>query len=78
MTRNKRRKICPICGVEKTHIFIPLCGECYPPMYKKGSFPHQKLRRRKIWKEKRLKKFNETGNKCECCEKPKEYFGKEL
>ncbi len=36
-------------------------------MYKKQGYPHQKLRRRKIWKEKRLVKLDQVNHKCEWC-----------
>jgi len=69
MVKNNHRDRCPICGSREKNVYIPLCTECYPPLYKKGSYPHQKLRRRKIWKEKRTQKLNEVGNKCEWCQR---------
>ena len=44
-----------------------MCIECTPFIYKKGSFPHQKLRRKKEWLEKRKDILNKMGKKCEWC-----------
>ncbi len=72
----KRQKpnICIICGDTKEHPLSPLCTNCAPYMYKKQSFPHQLVRRRKIWRENRKKTIKERGNQCEWCGSEKEPF----
>ena len=72
----KRQKpnICVICGNTKEHPLSPLCMKCAPYMYKKQSFPHQKVRGRKIWKENREKVIKERNNRCEWCGSEKEPF----
>ncbi|KKM01657.1 hypothetical protein LCGC14_1792240 [marine sediment metagenome] len=59
---------CVICGKPKKSQLHPMCIECSPYLYKKGSFPHQKLRRRKVWLEKRREALIKVGKKCEWCE----------
>lgn len=53
----KRQKpnICVICGDTKEHLLSPLYMKYAPYMYKKQSFPHQLVRRRKVWKVNREK-----------------------
>jgi len=72
----KRQKpnVCVICGDTKEHPLSPLCSKCAPYMYKKQSFPHQLVRRRKVWRENREKIINERGNQCEWCGSEKEPF----
>ena len=43
---------CVICGCPKKSTLHPLCRDCNPFLYKKGAYPHQKLRRKKTWLEK--------------------------
>ena len=72
----KRQKpnVCVICGDTKEHPLSPLCTKCAPYMYKKQSFPHQLVRRRKVWRENRKKTIEERGNQCEWCGSEKEPF----
>ncbi len=73
MTRQKPN-ICVICGDTKKHPLSPLCIKCAPYMYKKQSFPHQLVRRRKAWRENREKIIKERGNQCDWCGSKKEPF----
>ncbi|TES95884.1 MAG: hypothetical protein E3J90_08955 [Promethearchaeota archaeon] len=73
MTRQKPN-ICVICGDTKEHPLSPLCIKCAPYMYKKQSFPHQLVQRRKAWNENREKIIKERGNQCEWCGSEKEPF----
>jgi len=65
---------CVICGKIKTNPYYPLCMDCSPYIYKKGSLPHQKVRRRKKWTENRAKLIEKAGNRCEWCQSEKPPF----
>lgn len=63
----QKKKNCVICGKSKKSQRYPMCVDCTPFLYKKGNFPHQKLRRKKIWVEKRKEVLTKMGGKCEWC-----------
>jgi len=63
-----QKKTCVIYVKPKKSHKYPMCIDCSPFLYKKSNFPHQKLRRRKVWLEKRKESIDKAGNKCEWCE----------
>jgi hypothetical protein len=63
-----------MCKKPREKFDLPLCIECSPYMYKKQRYPHQKLRRQKIWSEKRSQKLQEANNTCEWCGKTEAPF----
>lgn len=71
---NFKNQKCIICGKAKNNHFSPMCINCSPYMYKKQSYPHQKARRRKQWKENREEVLKSRGFKCEWCGSMKKPF----
>jgi len=66
----KEEKIlCPICKNPLENIFLPLCPECNPAKYEKRKYPHQIVRRRKQWKERRKALLEEQDHTCQMCNK---------
>jgi hypothetical protein len=64
MTQKDR---CCVCGKKRLNPTMLTCNNCCPFLYKEGHHPHQLLRRSNEWKEKKLRKLGEVGNKCEQC-----------
>lgn len=61
------QKNCVICGNPRKSELHPLCMNCNPFLYKKQAYPHQKLRRKKRWLEKRKEILDKVDNRCEWC-----------
>lgn len=60
---------CVRCDKPRKSKKYPLCNDCLPFFYGKGKYPHQKIRRTALWKEKREKLLKRVDNKCQWCGK---------